>query len=164
MTFFHRLEKLKLAPSWTLVKIGCAFIDYEYRIKKDEILDYVTLLLTKEEQNTMLVDLLLSADDTQEMNKLIDSLSRCERVNYDIENRKWILFVVSSAIEKLSSVPSNEELFRLEDLWGYLGYPEHYPWDVRKNEYIKCRDIDQMIQVHKEWISKEIAALQIAEQ
>lgn len=157
--FFVTLNVLGFTPSWTFIKIGSEFQEFEYRIKPYEIIEYASLLLSKGVNNRLISDLMWSADDTSEMTRCIDALVNTERVNFDIEQRKWILYVLYSFFSRLPALPSNNDLFLLGDLWEYLNRPQNYPWNPIDNEYIKCDDVGKMIEVHKQWILKEVEQL-----
>lgn len=144
--------------SWTLVYLGANFIDYEYRIKRDEIWEYACNL-EKDISNNPLLSRLLIADETEEFYSIVRKLSESEKINLEFEKRKWIVYVLYQAVYALPKNPSFEDMFTLSDLWGYLGRPEHYPWNPAKNDYVKASDYDNMINIHKEWIDVELDAL-----
>ena len=156
--FFQQFRIWGIDISWTLVYLGANFIDYEYRIKRDEIWEYACNL-EKDISNNPLLSRLLIADETEEFYSIVRKLSESEKINLEFEKRKWIVYVLYLAVYALPKNPSFEDMFTLSDLWGYLGRPEHYPWNPAKNDYVKASDYDNMINIHKEWIDVELDAL-----
>lgn len=155
MNVFEFFKEVNIGISWTLIQIGTEFIEFEYRIKPQEVNEYIeSLLLCKAANET--ASSLLYEDDTEIRKNIISKLVKYEDADINTEQRKWILYVVNKAIKELSSPPTADELFELSDIWGYLDMPLNYPWDVKNNEYIKCTDIAGMITAHEEWIEKEI--------
>jgi hypothetical protein len=158
LMFFQQFRIWGIDISWTLVYLGANFIDYEYRIKRDEIWEYACDL-AKDISNNPLLSRLLIADETEEFYSIVRKLSESEKINLEFENRKWIVYVLYQAVYALPKNPSFEDMFTLSDLWGYLGRPKHYPWNPAKNDYVKVSDYDNMINIHKEWIDVELDAL-----
>lgn len=156
--FFQQFRIWGIDISWTLVYLGANFIDYEYRIKRNEIWEYACDL-TKDIPNNPLLMRLLIVDETEEFYSIVQKLSESEKINLEFEKRKWIVYVLYQAVYALPKNPSFEDMFALSDLWGYLGRPEHYPWNPAKNDYVKVSDYDNMINIHKEWIDVELDAL-----
>ena len=157
--FFDVFNSWKIDISWTLIKIGYNFSDYSFRISRNEIIEYATYVLESNEDNPALTDLIFASDSKNELNEVLDELIRSEDVCLENEQRKWVLYVLWKAVSALSEPPTMEELFCLGDLWYDLGRPMHYPWDVKKCEYIKCTDYDDMINTHMEWLNTEIEVL-----
>ena len=158
LMFFQQFRIWGIDISWTLVYLGANFIDYEYRIKRDEIWEYACDLAKDIPNNPLLMRLLI-ADETEEFYSIVQKLSESEKINLEFEKRKWIVYVLYQAVHALPKNPSFEDMFTLSDLWGYLGRPKHYPWNPANNDYVKASDYDNMINIHKEWIDVELDAL-----
>ncbi len=159
-SFYEIFESWGIPINWTFVKVGMSFVEYEYRIKANEVFDYVCNRVEKGMVNNNLeFDVLQNADNDVELKKLVEKLADMENLDYEVENRKWILYVVYKAINSITTPPTNDELFLLGDLWTYLGMPKHYPWDVKHTEYIKCDNPQEMLKIHKEWVKNEIESL-----
>ena len=60
---FEQFRKWNIAMTWTLINIGADFIDYEYRIKQNEIWEYACDLAADNNDNPLLVRLMI-ADNT----------------------------------------------------------------------------------------------------
>ncbi len=157
--FFETFEHWGIGVSWTLVKIGYNFAEYSFSIKQNELVEYAVRMLNGNKSNNKLTELICSPDSKDEVNRILDGLIKCEKASAQEEQRKWNLYVVWKAINELSFPPTQEELFCLGDIWGYLGRPKNYPWDVRECEYIKCSDYNAMINAHLEWINNELDTL-----
>ena len=60
--FFQQFRIWGIDISWTLVYLGANFIDYEYRIKRDEIWEYACDLEKDISNNPLLSRLLIVAE------------------------------------------------------------------------------------------------------
>ena len=134
------------------------FIDYEYRIKQNEIWEYACDLAADNNDNPLLVRLMI-ADNTVDFFSVLHKLAADEKLDFEFEKRKWIVYVLHKAVYSLPATPSFEDLFKLTDLWGYLGRPKHYPWNPETDEYVKVSDYAKMIDIHKRWIDMELNSL-----
>ena len=155
---FEQFREWNIAMTWTLINIGADFIDYEYRIKQNEIWEYACDLASDNNDNPLLVRLLI-ADNTVDFFSVLHKLAADEKLDFEFEKRKWIVYVLHKAVYSLPSTPSFEDLFKLTDLWGYLGRPKHYPWNPETDEYVKVSDYAKMIDIHKRWIDMELNSL-----
>lgn len=160
--FFRQLSDWNWQPSWTFIHIGANFIDYDFRIKINDIQEYATLCLERELTNEACLSILI-ADSDAEIYKIIADISQKEQYSnafaYEVEKRKWITYALYQAIFSLNDTPSFNDLLLLNDLWYYFDFPTHYPWNPKTNEYIKVVDLKEMIDEHKKWLNKEIAEL-----
>ena len=95
--FFQQFRIWGIDISWTLVYLGASFIDYEYRIKRDEIWEYACDL-EKDISNNPLLSRLLIADETEEFYSIVQKLSESEKINLEFEKRKWIVYVLYQAV------------------------------------------------------------------
>lgn len=160
--FYTQLPEWGMHISWTFIKIGSELIDYSYRIKPENVRDYVVAKLqTEPECNACLS--LLHADTDVEVLRIVRELSEQEcssgSASMETENRKWIAYALYQFIYDLPEEPSFDDLFALGDMWCYLGFPSHYPWDPRTNEYVKVTDVHAMIETHRKWLETELAEL-----
>ncbi len=155
--FFNTLNEWGIPISWTFIKIGMTFNEYDFKIKSQDVFDYASYLLENNpEKEDSLTKILANYGDDNEIYNDVINLSEKENADMDIENRKWIIYTLHLALSSISKPPTHDDLFMLGNLWYCLGMPAHYPWDVKQNEYIKCEDIQQMLSVHYDWINSEI--------
>ena len=161
--FYVQLPEWNIDISWTFIKIGSELIEYSYRIKPEDVRDYATARLDADPDSNACLSLLL-ADTDAEVLRIVCDLSEREcssgSVSMEKETRKWIAYALYQFIYDLPKKPSVDDLFALGDLWGYLGFPTHYPWDPGTNEYVKVTDVHGMIETHRTWLMTELAELQ----
>ena len=160
--FYLQLPEWKIRISWTFIKIGSEFIEYSYRIKPEDMRAYAAGKLEIEPECNACLSLLI-ADTDAEVLRIVCDLSEQEcssgSVSAETEKRKWIAYALYQFIYDLPKTPSVDDLFAMGDLWGYLGFPTHYPWDPGTNEYVKVTDIHAMIETHRKWLETELAEL-----
>lgn len=160
--FYLQLPEWNLRISWTFIKIGSEMIEYSYRIKPEDMRSYAAARLETEPACSVCLSL-LNADTDADVLHIIRDLSEQEcssgSVSMETENRKWIAYALYQFIYDLPEEPSFDDLFTLGDLWCYFGFPTHYPWDPRTNEYVKVTDIHAMIETHRKWLETELVEL-----
>ena len=160
--FYMQLPEWGMCISWTFIQIGSGFMDYSCRIKPEDVRDYATARLEAEPECGACLSLLL-ADTDAEVLRIVRDLSEQEcssgSVSMETENRKWIAYALYQFIYDLPAEPSFDDLLMLGDLWCYFGFPTHYPWDPRADEYAKVTDVYAMIETHRTWLETELAAL-----
>ena len=83
--FFQQFRIWGIDISWTLVYLGANFIDYEYRIKRDEIWEYACNL-EKDISNNPLLSRLLIADETEEFYSIVRKLSESEKSIWNLRS------------------------------------------------------------------------------
>lgn len=160
--FYTQLSEWNMRISWTFVKIGSAFIDYTYRIRPEDVRAYAEARLETNPECKACLSLLL-ADTDAEVLRIVLDLSEQERsseaFSFETEHRKWIAYALYQAIYDFPEKPSLNDMFALQDLWCYFGFPAHYPWNPRTSEYIKVSDVHAMLETHRSWLKTEIEAL-----
>lgn len=158
---FDYYAKNNISVTWTLICIGLDFLDYTYRIKVSEIKEYAMSLLNSGSSKDELIELLWIDDNSEgSIASIIDKLKSKESVDFDVERRKWVLYVLNSAISNISMNANLFQLLELDDLYLYLGCPEHFPQDMHNEDYAHCTNLNEMIIKHKVWIKNEISELQ----
>lgn len=160
--FYMQLPEWEIRISWTFIRIGSELIEYSYRIKPEDVRAYAAARLEAEPASDVCLSL-LNADTDAEVLHIVRDLSEQEclsgSVSLETENRKWIAYALYQFLCDLPREPSFDDLFAFGDLWCYLGFPKHYPWDPRTAEYVKVNDVPAMIEIHRTWLETELTEL-----
>ena len=139
------------------------------RVKQLEGQDIINYASTKIEEGDESVDVVLLASshivNTEEINELLIKLSKSEKVDCDIEYRKWRVIYV---LKHLPNIHDDyiQGLIELGDIWASLDFPDDSPHvfqgknnSITPNEYYTQENYIRLLESHREWLEKEITDL-----
>ena len=153
--------------SWTLLHMGFSGCEvFDKQLDGQDIIEYA---ITKMEEGDESVDVVLLASshitDTEEINELLVKLSKSEKVDCDIEYRKWRVIYV---LKHLPNIDDDyiQGLIELGDIWATFHFPDESPHvfqgrnnAITPNEYYTQENYLKLLERHREWLYKEITEL-----
>ena len=157
MLFYEQLKKWNFKITWAFISLGLNFIEYEFALKREDVIKYACEILESNCDNDDVLDLILAEDNTYQFNLILKKLIEAENKNIYLEQRKWIVFVLNNVFKTLTINLSAEDLFLLDDLWGYFEYPINYPHLREQGPYSNCNknDLSKIYSSHIKWIENE---------
>jgi len=157
MLFNEQLKKWDFKTTWTFVYLGLNFLEYEFALKREDVIKYACEIVAATDDNDEVLNLILSGDNTYEFNFVLKKLIEAENADFCFEQRKWIVFVLNNVFEKLTVNLSIEDLFLLDDLWSYFEYPENYPRLKEQGPYSSGNknDLSKIFSSHIKWVENE---------
>lgn len=170
MSIIHEFIKLKFNINYTLLKIGyMGEKDIKPILSKKEIIDYSLEKIKEMESGYELIVELISSNDDIEFNEKLNKLVKKENIDYDLQIRKWIVFLVK---DKLNSISKDyfEALMELTELWVSLGIPSNCPHVIqgRNNtispeEYYTKENYKMLLEKNIKWVNNEIININMLE-
>lgn len=159
------LKNMGFHISWLLVKIGyCGEKNIYPQLTKNEVADFASMMIetARKEDYEPLSMLIVGSESEREFIEAINSLSKGEITNLEIEYKKWRVFLVKQTLDKID-IDYTSGLLQLTELWISLGLPNDSPHIIqgRNNsmtpqEYYTKETFENILLRHKKWIAKEI--------
>jgi len=149
--------------TWTLLNIGFeGSTKFKRQLNGQDIINYA---ITKMEDDVETLDVVLLASshiaNTEEISELLKKLSNSEKVNADIEFRKWRAMYVSKHLPDIQN-ECIQGLIELGDIWVMFDFPDDSPhvFQGRNNtitpeEYYTQENYERLLEIHREWLDKE---------
>lgn len=153
--------------SWTLLHMGFSGGD---KIKKQLTgQDIINYAITKIEEGDESVEVVLLAGshnvNTEEINDLLIRLSKNEKVDYNIEYRKWRVIYL---LKHLPNIHDDyiQGIIKIGDIWAALDFPDDSPRvfqglnnSITPIEYYTQENYIRLLENNRAWLNKEIAEL-----
>lgn len=153
--------------TWTLLNIG---FDGSAKFKKQlDVQDIINYAINKMEDGDESLDVVLLASshaaNAEEISELLKNLSKSEKVNTDVECRKWRVLCVSKNLPNIQD-EYIQGLIELGDIWLMFDFPDNSPHvfqgrnnSITPNEYYTQENYEKLLENHRKWLDKEIADL-----
>lgn len=160
-------EMFGLKITWKALLIGLMgpgkFIE---QLTTQEIIDYTCHLLEDENVSDEVLELAsCTSDDKDEIKSILNSLSEKESTNFEKEELKWQVVLLSICLEELSS-KAMYGMIELTEFWEKFSYPQSSPHRVQgkdnnlsPNEYYSEEFFYETVSKHREWIMEQIQGL-----
>ncbi|HDK7169786.1 TPA: DUF2247 family protein [Clostridium botulinum] len=168
MIEFEQFRKNKISINWTTIIIGWygpgKFIR---QLNEKDIINYAINLIVNDDNQQEEVLMLASCTekDCCEIEELINKLANKEKVNKEIEERKWQVILLMNLLNNLNNSPTYG-LIEITEFWEKFSYPENSPHVVQglKNsispfEYYSKENFAIIINMHKQWIKSQLEEL-----
>jgi hypothetical protein len=153
--------------TWTLIDLGFeGSAKFEKQLDGQDIIDYAVGRVEKGDDTFEAVLLAgLPSPKDEEINSLLKHLSKNEKVDCDVEFRKWRVIYV------LKHLPNTKDeyiqgLIELGDIWAKFDFPDDSPhvFQGRNNlitpeKYYTKENYEKLLENHKKWLDKEVADL-----
>ena len=153
--------------SWTLLNIGFyGGTIFKNQLNTQDIIDYA---ISKMESGDESLDVVLLASShtakIEEVSELLKALSKNEKVNIDVELRKW------RAIYVLKNLPNKQDgyiqgLIDLGNIWVMFDFPDDSPHifqgrnnSITPEKYYTQENYERLLEFHRGWLEKEISFL-----
>lgn len=170
MKIINEFIKWKFNINWTLLKIGYyGEKNILSQLSKQEIYEYSKEILNEIDEEYDLIVQLISAYDDYEFSEILNKLAREENVDYDIQLRKWIVYLVNKELTNISK-DYFEGLMQLTELWISLGLPVECPHIIQgKNntispeEYYTKETYELLLEKNIKWVNDEIFNINMLE-
>ena len=153
--------------TWTLLDIGFdGSVKFSKQLSGQDIIDYAIDRIEKGDESPDVVLLAGShASNTEEISELLKKLSDDEKVDGDVEFRKWRVLYVSNHLPHVQD-DYIQGLIELGDIWAYFDFPDDSPHvfqgrnnDIVPNEYYTQKNYERLLDAHKRWLDEEITHL-----
>lgn len=158
-------EEYGFTITWTLLYFGyrseSIFNDY---LNATDIISYAINKLYDEKCNDKWVYELAGENElnTENISNLLLKLSNSEKINKEIELKKWTVIIVAKELS-LKSNDYIDGLIHLGDIWIKLGFPKDSPHifqgknnKISPKEYYTKENYEYLYQKHLLWLKKEI--------
>lgn len=170
MKIINEFIKWKFNINCTLLKIGYyGEKNILSQLSKQEIYEYSKEILNEIDEEYDLIVQLISAYDDYEFSEILNKLAREENVDYDIQLRKWIVYLVNKELTNISK-DYFEGLMQLTELWISLGLPVECPHIIQgKNntispeEYYTKETYELLLEKNIKWVNDEIFNINMLE-
>lgn len=153
--------------TWSLLNIGFdGSTIFKKQLTGQDIIEYA---ISKIEDGDESLDIVLlassSASNPEEIKELLKKLSNNEKVDTNIEFRKWRVMYVE---KHLSYIHNDyiQGLLDLGDIWAMLNFPDDSPHifqgrnnSITPEEYYTQENYENLLETHKRWIKEETSYL-----
>lgn len=165
MIELEQLKKNKISVNWTTIIIGWYGPGkFVRQLKEKDIIDYAINIILNDENQKQEVLLLASYSekDCCEIEELLNKLAKEEKVNKEVEERKWEVILLMNLLKGLSDSPTYG-LIELTDFWEKFDYPVYSPHvvqGVRNNispsDYYTKENYRALVNMHEQWIESQL--------
>lgn len=168
MIELEQFRKNKISVNWTTIIIGWYGPGkFNRQLKEQDIINYAINLIVNDEnqQQEVLMIASCSEKDCCEIQELINKLVNEEKVNKEIEERKWQIILLMKLLNNLSDKPTYG-LVEFTEFWEKFSYPENSPHvvqglknNITPSEYYSKENFDAVFRTHKHWIKSQLEEL-----
>lgn len=153
--------------TWTLLNIGFdGSTIFKKQLTEQDIIDYA---ISKIEDGDESLDIVLlassSASNPEEIKELLKKLSNNEKVDTNIEFRKWRVMYVAKHLPDIQN-DYIQGLLDLGDIWAMFNFPDDSPHifqgrnnSITPEEYYTQENYEKLLEIHQRWIKEEISYL-----
>lgn len=167
MMKLEEFRKLNLSVTWTLIDTGYKGSEvFRDELSSDEVIDYAISLLSNDNYLEEVAELAgESAENTEEINRYIKTLSTYEKYDKDKEFEKWVICYVNKSIQKKYD-NCIDGLMELGDIWLKLGIPQDSPHifqgannSISPQEYYTMQNYENLYQAHINWVKNKLSKM-----
>ncbi len=161
-------NRIGLEITWCLLEIGLnGERQFTPQLRPEDIIEYATQKLLENIEASRNIVLLAGANksDIEEIKQLLRKLSEEENVDRKKEFRKWRVIYILSVLSNLST-DYVQGLLDIGDAWAMFDFPDDSPHifqgkgnAIKPKEYYTQNNFDSILQLHKEWLEREIQYL-----
>lgn len=169
MKKLNEVIRIGFKVNWTFIEIG--YLGQENippQINESDICDYCYLLLEDDKLDYQpIIELISEKNDKYTFREILHNLSEKEGVDYELQVRKWRVYIVKNTLRNLPE-DTFEGLLELMELWITLGIPKDCPFEIQGRDNKLSPEeyyTNEQFKIAKEqniaWINKEIDTIKI---
>lgn len=168
MIELKRFKEEGLEINWMTIIIGWYGPGKNTKmLSNKEIIEYATTLIA--EQNNQEEQVLMLAccreQDSEEIGKILNILSKSDDSSRDTEEMKWVLILLKDLLSTISTKPVHG-LVEITGFWEKFNYPLYSPHilqgvdnNIQPEDYYTEQNYKNIIEAHKIWIENQLKVI-----